>query len=161
MAPGSESCANLNEGDSGTLQLATVGVRYLDRSVPLKNGVLVQTQSPSITYGPWRSALSAMSCIQRANMRRHVDNMFSGASVFNADLGRWNVASVLTMASMFDNADAFIQSIGSWNMVSGSAHARTVGWAHRCLFPSPPAPRGVHVHVHVHVPLCCSRDTST
>jgi hypothetical protein len=117
-----------------------VSVRYLDRSVPLKDGVLVQTQSPSITYGPCRSALSAMSWFQRGKLRRHVDNMFSGASVFNADLGRWNVRQSRRwpLCSTTRTRSTKALGVGIWSV---GAHMPELwgGPIGTRLFPSPPA----------------------
>ena len=119
--------------------------------MPLKDGVLVQTQSPSITYGPCRSALSAMSWFQRGKLRRHVDNMFSGASVFNADLGRWKVRQSRRwpLCSTTRTRSTKALGVGIWSV---GAHMPEL-WgpsAHACFHRLPLTPRGVHVHVHVH-----------
>ncbi|KAF3978741.1 MAG: BspA family leucine-rich repeat surface protein, partial [Methylococcales symbiont of Iophon sp. n. MRB-2018] len=45
-----------------------------------------------------------------------MSNMFVNASVFNQDIGNWNVAGVTNMSGMFTGADTFNQNIGSWNV---------------------------------------------
>ena len=40
--------------------------------------------------------------------------------MFNADIGRWNVAAVSTMFSTFRDASAFNQPIGKWSVASVS-----------------------------------------
>ncbi len=47
-----------------------------------------------------------------------MQNMCTGASLFNQNIGSWNTQSVLTMANMFQQAFAFNQNIGSWNTQS-------------------------------------------
>ena len=42
--------------------------------------------------------------------------MFLYASVFNQDIGDWNVGNVTDMSYMFCNASAFNQDIGDWNV---------------------------------------------
>ncbi|KAF3978792.1 MAG: DUF285 domain-containing protein, partial [Methylococcales symbiont of Iophon sp. n. MRB-2018] len=46
----------------------------------------------------------------------NMSNMFESASVFNQDIGGWNVANVSNMGAMFFSASAFNQDIGSWNV---------------------------------------------
>ena len=45
-----------------------------------------------------------------------LDSMFNGASVFNQDIGNWNVSNVTVMNSMFNGASAFNQDIGGWDV---------------------------------------------
>ncbi len=44
--------------------------------------------------------------------------MFYGATAFNQDIGSWNTATVANMAYMFYGATAFNQNIASWNTAS-------------------------------------------
>ena len=43
---------------------------------------------------------------------------FQNATVFNQDIGSWNVGSLTNMTQMFQSASAFNQDIGSWNVSS-------------------------------------------
>lgn len=45
-----------------------------------------------------------------------MNNIFSGAEVFNQDISFWNTSNVTNMSSMFSGAKAFNQPIGNWNV---------------------------------------------
>jgi len=47
-----------------------------------------------------------------------MSSMFEGASIFNQNIGGWNVSTITNMAGMFRNANAFNQNIGRWNVSS-------------------------------------------
>ncbi|KAF3980794.1 MAG: BspA family leucine-rich repeat surface protein, partial [Methylococcales symbiont of Iophon sp. n. MRB-2018] len=48
----------------------------------------------------------------------NMGSLLFGATAFNQDIGSWNVAGVMDMSSMFSNASVFNQNIGSWNIAS-------------------------------------------
>ena len=48
----------------------------------------------------------------------NMESMFNNATSFNQDIGRWNVSNVENMESMFNNATSFDQDIGEWNVSS-------------------------------------------
>jgi len=47
-----------------------------------------------------------------------INAKFDGASAFNQDIGRWDVAAVTDMELMFDEAPVFNQDIGRWDVSS-------------------------------------------
>ena len=44
--------------------------------------------------------------------------MFYGATAFNQNIGRWNVARARDLSYFLYGASAFNQDIGSWNVAS-------------------------------------------
>lgn len=54
-----------------------------------------------------------------------LEAMLCGATIFNGDIGNWNVSNVTDMHGMFWNAAAFNQNISSWN-VSNVTKMRTM-----------------------------------
>ncbi len=47
-----------------------------------------------------------------------MSSMFDGASIFNQNIGGWNVSSVTNMANMFGSASSFNQNIANWDVSS-------------------------------------------
>jgi surface protein len=46
----------------------------------------------------------------------NMEYMFSGASIFNGEIGNWDVSGVTTMSNMFESASGFNGDIGNWNV---------------------------------------------
>ncbi|WP_375560901.1 BspA family leucine-rich repeat surface protein [Bernardetia sp. OM2101] len=44
-----------------------------------------------------------------------IGRMFSGCSVFNADIGNWNTSNIIDMFGVFEQASSFNQPIDNWN----------------------------------------------
>ena len=56
-----------------------------------------------------------------------MSEMFSGATSFNQDIGRWDVGKVINMHAMFHGATAFNQEISNWD-VSNVEIMRNMFW---------------------------------
>ena len=92
-------CLDCKAGDTGVVN----GVEYeaVDRALLLKRkeqGVDLSTLCTSIVT--------------------NMDYLFKGEIGFNADIGNWDVGSVISMESMFFLAEAFNQDIGNWDVGS-------------------------------------------
>ncbi|GAB5472079.1 MAG: hypothetical protein Mars2KO_01780 [Maribacter sp.] len=51
----------------------------------------------------------------------NISFMFSGAELFNQDIGQWNTSNVVYMQSMFSFANAFNQPIGQWDLSNATS----------------------------------------
>ncbi|WP_345989361.1 BspA family leucine-rich repeat surface protein [Chryseobacterium sp. Chry.R1] len=49
-----------------------------------------------------------------------MSGMFSGATLFNQNIGNWDTAKVTNFSGMFSSASSFNQDISSWNTMSGT-----------------------------------------
>lgn len=49
-----------------------------------------------------------------------MSGMFSGATLFNQNIGNWDTAKVTNFSSMFSSASSFNQDISAWNTISGT-----------------------------------------
>jgi surface protein len=47
--------------------------------------------------------------------------MFRGATIFNQNIGAWDVSNVTNMSGMFASASSFNQDIGPWNITNASS----------------------------------------
>ena len=47
-----------------------------------------------------------------------MNELFSGAEEFNADISSWNTAAVTDMGAMFSSASAFNQDLSSWDVMA-------------------------------------------
>ncbi len=71
-----------------------------------------------------RAFINCKNMIYKANDIPNLDSvkscesMFSNATSFNGDIGKWDVSSVSNMISMFDGAASFNQDIGNWDVSS-------------------------------------------
>ncbi len=64
------------------------------------------------------SSLNGPANIGQWNVSTVLDmqSMFRSATVFNQNVGTWNVANVLNMFAMFRTASSFNQNLGSWTL---------------------------------------------
>ena len=68
-------------------------------------------------YGCTNLLISASDIPNLKNVT-DISSMFSGARVFNQDIGNWDVSSVTNMSYMFLEAKAFNQDIRNWDVSS-------------------------------------------
>ena len=58
-----------------------------------------------------------------------MNDMFSGASIFNGDISSWDVSNVNNMARMFIHFTSFNQDISSWDVSSVTTMRQMFKWA--------------------------------
>ncbi len=109
--------------DSVTLSIEPTNLRrfYID------NGANKLSLKNVIQWGstPWTSMANAfrgcsflqITASDTPDLTNVMDmsRMFSGAYLFNSDIGAWNTSNVTDMSYMFANASNFTQNIGNWN----------------------------------------------
>ena len=81
-------------------------------------GNQVWTSMANAFYGASNLAGDTASDMPDLSSVTDMSLMFAEASVFNQDIGNWNVSSVTDMNTMFANATVFNQDIGSWTVSS-------------------------------------------
>ncbi|KAF3981933.1 MAG: BspA family leucine-rich repeat surface protein, partial [Methylococcales symbiont of Hymedesmia sp. n. MRB-2018] len=64
------------------------------------------------------TGLTTLTAPDTPNLSGDIQQMFSGATNFNSDIGNWDTSNVLGMFDMFDSATNFDQDISRWDVSS-------------------------------------------
>jgi surface protein len=88
-----------------------------DSAFTFTTKLALQTAVDSWCAGDQVQALFDYGTVDEWNVSQitDMDQLFSGKSTCNPDIGNWDMSKVTTMSSMFFNAVAFNRPIGNWN----------------------------------------------